>query len=329
MGDGAIHLKTLAALAAFVALAACTLGERQPIRIYGLPRYSELPRNAAAFDCDTAANRRSEWRQPVGDAGSVRGVVFFASVRGPALANVLVRGPADGIYINLLFTIDVERRHLLPEVRSGVAPAKYSTKTLGPVPVHGAAFELEWKPSLVRVRVDSSAPWLEVPIDFTPDELVLGCASGYAVFHSLHIVPATTALHSSLPTRPHQDPAPQNVPPTVLEQLRIAGKAEVTPDPETQAQIASTESKRAVGSFKLCIDATGAPSALELLKSTGYPTYDDKIAAAIEQWRYSPYRVQDSAVAVCTAVTFIYRTPVADHAETPHERALREGHEQP
>src|SRR5439155_2941445 len=194
-------------------------------------------RDAAGFDCDTAANRRSEWRQPVGDSGSVRGAVFFESVRVggkyPALANVFLRGPEDGVNVNLMFTLDAERSHLLPEVRSGVAPAKYLTEKLGPSPVSGAEFELEWKPSLVRVRVDSHAPWLEVPIDFTPDELVLGCASGYAVFHSLHIAPTATTRHSSLPTRPPGDPPPQNVPPTMLEQLRIAGTAEMTPDPET------------------------------------------------------------------------------------------------
>ena len=44
-----------------------------------------------------------------------------------------------------------------------------------------------------------------------------------------------------------------------------------------------------------------------MLKSTGFPGYDQTITSTIKgTWRYRPFMVNGRAAAVCTAVTFIY-----------------------
>lgn len=320
----AVTLVVLSALAA--TLSAC--GEQQPTPIYGIPRYSDLPRDAIGFDCDAATDFRSEWKQPIGDAGKARGALFFVSVRRarkwPTLANVLIRGPQDDAWISLSFKVDPEGEHLQPEVRTRVsASSEPLTQLLRPRPVSGAAFEIEWEPHIVRVRVESTGPWLEVPMAFTPDQLILGCTSGNAVFHSFHVEPtAATAAKPRrvLPTTPPGDPPPQNVPPTLL----VRRESEVTPDAQTNAKMIADGSKSATASFRVCVDETGALTALEKLKSSGYPAYDAELEAAIEGYHYEPYRIADRAVPACTALTFIYSPRSAPHPETPREHALRE-----
>lgn len=99
---------------------------------------------------------------------------------------------------------------------------------------------------------------------------------------------------------------PQNVPPTLLEGSRIAGTKAIVPDDDTKIAIAKAGKDKLVGSYKLCINATGALTVVQMLKSTGFTAYDDKIMREMRQWRYRPYAVNGRAVPVCTAVTFIY-----------------------
>lgn len=57
-----------------------------------------------------------------------------------------------------------------------------------------------------------------------------------------------------LPTNPPGD-QPQNVPPTALEALRVAGTKDVVPDAKTQALMSSNGAKTVIGSFKVCVKA--------------------------------------------------------------------------
>lgn len=110
------------------------------------------------------------------------------------------------------------------------------------------------------------------------------------------------------PPPPPPPPAPpQNVPPTLLEGSRIAGDKMIVPDDVTKTEIQRSGKNRIVGSFKLCLTVTGAISSITMLKSTGFPAYDNKIQSKMRsEWRYKPYMVNGKAVPVCTAVTFIY-----------------------
>jgi protein TonB len=110
------------------------------------------------------------------------------------------------------------------------------------------------------------------------------------------------------PPPPPPPPAPpQNVPPTMLEGSRIAGEKQIVPDEVTKTEIMRSGKDRVIGSFKLCLTVGGAIQSVNMLKSTGFPSYDNRILSTIRgSWRYKPYNVNGKAVPVCTAVTFIY-----------------------
>jgi hypothetical protein len=94
-----------------------------------------------------------------------------------------------------------------------------------------------------------------------------------------------------------------NVQPLALSALRIVGDNMVVPDDADKVHLFG---KRVIGSFKLCVDETGHYERGVLLKSTGVPRYDAKIARTMMKWVYRPFVVDGVAIPVCTAVTFIY-----------------------
>ncbi|MEO8701476.1 MAG: hypothetical protein ABI867_15625 [Kofleriaceae bacterium] len=108
------------------------------------------------------------------------------------------------------------------------------------------------------------------------------------------------------------EPPPQNVPPTLLEGMRVAGDRHISPDDVTKTEIQRSGKTKIVGSFKLCIDIDGKPTGVATLKSTGFPAYDAKLTAGMRQWRYRPYTVNGKQTTVCTAITFVYSQQDAD-----------------
>ena len=101
--------------------------------------------------------------------------------------------------------------------------------------------------------------------------------------------------------------APQNVPPSLLEQNRLRGAKQIDPDTTTKAAIVKSGRSSVVASLKLCIDTKGKVSSVTPLKSSGFPDYDAKLDREMRRWAYKPYLVRGVPAAVCTAVTFIYR----------------------
>ena len=87
---------------------------------------------------------------------------------------------------------------------------------------------------------------------------------------------------------------------------RIYGEKLIVPDEATKSAIHEARVPRILGSFRFCLDDTGKVESVLPMRSTGYADYDRKIIAAIRAWRYSPYKVDEQAVPVCSAVTFIY-----------------------
>lgn len=62
-----------------------------------------------------------------------------------------------------------------------------------------------------------------------------------------------------------------------------------------------------VATYKVCVSELGEVKGVQSLKTTGFPAYDEQIESTIyDTWRYKPYLVNGTAVAVCTAVTFKY-----------------------
>ena len=108
------------------------------------------------------------------------------------------------------------------------------------------------------------------------------------------------------PAPPPPVPPPINVPPTLLEKLRIAGSKVIVPDAQTRQDMLAAGKSKVVASMKLCLDDKGSVSAVTLLKSSGFPAYDRKISSEMRQWIYKPYKMNGKAIPVCTAETFIY-----------------------
>jgi len=56
--------------------------------------------------------------------------------------------------------------------------------------------------------------------------------------------------------------------------------------------------------FRLCSSATGAVTSVLPLLSTGAPSYDDRLRAALERWVFTPAVVEGQAVPVCQIMIF-------------------------
>jgi protein TonB len=114
------------------------------------------------------------------------------------------------------------------------------------------------------------------------------------------------------PPPPPPPPSPaQNIPPTMLETQRIAGDKAIVPNDVTKVAIARSGKEKLVGSWKLCLDDTGAISQVTRLKSTGFNDYDTKIETEMRSnWKYKAYVINSRPVPVCTAITFIYSQPL-------------------
>ncbi len=110
----------------------------------------------------------------------------------------------------------------------------------------------------------------------------------------------------SLPPPPPPPPPSTAVSPTMLESLRVAGIKTIVPDAPTIASMVQAKRGRVTAAMKMCVDDTGSVTTVSLLKSSGYPAYDRKLLGEMQQWLYRPYKQNGRAIAVCTAVTFIY-----------------------
>ncbi len=113
------------------------------------------------------------------------------------------------------------------------------------------------------------------------------------------------ALPRSANAQPDQE-GPFVLSPRAVETKRIAGDKLVAPSALTKAEIQSSGNSRIRGAFRFCIDTAGKVASIELIRSTGFPSYDHKIANSIKHWAYSPFLDDDRPISVCTAVTFIY-----------------------
>jgi hypothetical protein len=119
-----------------------------------------------------------------------------------------------------------------------------------------------------------------------------------------------SALVASAPPPPPPPPPPpappQAVPPTALEPLRLTGNNHIWPDEVTKTEIERSSKDKVVASFKLCIDTSGQVTVVSQLKSSGFPSYDSKLAAGMRAWTFKPFLVSGKPTPVCTAETFIY-----------------------
>jgi hypothetical protein len=99
---------------------------------------------------------------------------------------------------------------------------------------------------------------------------------------------------------------PIQMPQHLMEPQRTAGEKAIYPD-EPDAVALTKLGRGTLAEVALCIDRGGAPSRVELVRSTGFGRYDRKIATYIGEWRFRPFLRDGRAVPVCTRVVLLYR----------------------
>ncbi len=107
---------------------------------------------------------------------------------------------------------------------------------------------------------------------------------------------------------------PPKIPPPVkivsanlMAGRRIAGDPQITPPDSVRLALLRAGTRQIVAVVKMCLSTSGAVTALTMLSSSGYRSYDAKLRREMRTWRYRPYKARGIAVPVCTAVTFVYR----------------------
>lgn len=102
---------------------------------------------------------------------------------------------------------------------------------------------------------------------------------------------------------------PAQVPIVASEQLsraRVAGEKYIFPDDDVKAAIQRSSVHELAVPVLTCVDETGRPALVALLKSSGYPSYDRDLAGGVARWRYRPIVVDGHAASVCGVVIFAY-----------------------
>ncbi|HWM85107.1 MAG TPA: DUF4215 domain-containing protein [Kofleriaceae bacterium] len=95
----------------------------------------------------------------------------------------------------------------------------------------------------------------------------------------------------------------------MIEGHRIAGDPQIPAPESVRTMMARMNQNRLNGAIKMCLTQDGAVRSLSVLRSTGYPEYDQLLTSRMSGWRYRPYQLSDGkAVPVCTVVNFIYVT---------------------
>lgn len=110
------------------------------------------------------------------------------------------------------------------------------------------------------------------------------------------------------PPPPPPPPAPpQNVAPQAFEAQRISGEKQILPDDVTKTEIQRAGKTQFMVPVKVCVATNGAVSDVRVLKSSGFPAYDQKLNREIRKWRYTPFTVNGMPAPACGMVNFAYR----------------------
>lgn len=120
----------------------------------------------------------------------------------------------------------------------------------------------------------------------------------------LEHTPDHTPPHEALP--PPTPDSQIQIAPRTLSKARIAGRLQVSPSDRVKVAIEKSKTRRLIGGFEYCVDATGHVSSTTLLRTTGVPSYDQELVKAIHGWVFEPQLDEGKAVPVCGSAKFIY-----------------------
>jgi hypothetical protein len=106
---------------------------------------------------------------------------------------------------------------------------------------------------------------------------------------------------------PEPPAKPEVLPPKVVKARRIRGQDSVMPDDETKTAIQQSGKTRVIASVKICFAVDGKAERAVVVKSSGYPSWDEALRTLLLAWQIKPFKIGGEAVAVCTVMTFIYQ----------------------
>jgi len=101
-------------------------------------------------------------------------------------------------------------------------------------------------------------------------------------------------------------PRATTVPLTAIESQLVSGDREIRLPPSTVRALAGKGVKQAILLVKLCIDATGAVSGTDIVRSCGDADADQSVVAKLRAWRFRPYVVNGQPAPVCAMKMFRY-----------------------
>jgi periplasmic protein TonB len=96
---------------------------------------------------------------------------------------------------------------------------------------------------------------------------------------------------------------PKVIPDAELDARRVAGNRNILPDSRTQTRMQRDGRDMVTGVIRMCLTPAGSVDSLNVVRSTGYSDYDNRLLSEMRQWRYQ----LNEAIPVCTTVTFNYR----------------------
>lgn len=113
------------------------------------------------------------------------------------------------------------------------------------------------------------------------------------------------------PPEPDPEPIikkkPPIVPPNVAKGLRVGGNDQIHPPEMVRVDMMHQHKDMISATLQLCVGTDGRVESTRVMKSTGFKSYDDRIAGEVRDWTYKPYRVDGVASPMCTVTMFVYR----------------------
>jgi len=105
---------------------------------------------------------------------------------------------------------------------------------------------------------------------------------------------------------PYREHAREIISCSIPNPRRIAGDACVYPSEDDRRAMEHDGLDHTAGILKVCVSATGTIASVARMRSTKYEGYDQRLLAAVREWRFVPYLVDGQPRPVCSTVTFVY-----------------------
>ncbi len=106
---------------------------------------------------------------------------------------------------------------------------------------------------------------------------------------------------------PKEEPkveAPQQIAQQMVSGQMIAGNEQIHMSPSVNSQASGQGLDKVKMKAKICFNAAGEPTSVQVTKSSGFPDLDNDVQEKMREWRYRPYMVNGKAVPFCFPVNF-------------------------